>query len=284
MGPDATTATLRMALAARPENIAVVRQAIGGMAVELGADADLVDDIKTAVSEAVTNVVVHAYPDDGEGPVEVYADARGQRLEIVVRDQGIGMQPRPLSPTEPSLRVGLALIGALASGVEIRGEHDEGTEVRISFDLARSQGSSWASDTRLEPAHEGGTAVSVQGGTPGGVAITKVLELYAARSNLPLDRFSDAQLIGDMLAYQCARSTIDSEPLKISIGEMPGAIEIQVGPLEPGLGSEMLERIEIPGHGNTLERLADHAEVSERQTDEGPAEFLMLRLGVPDKG
>jgi hypothetical protein len=65
---------------------------------------------------------------------------------------------------------------------------------------------------------------------------------------------------------------------------LPGALEIQVGPLKPGLGSEMLERIEIPGHGNTLERLSDHAEVSERQTDEGPAEFLMLRLGVPDKG
>lgn len=283
MGPGETTASLRLALAARAENIAVVRQAIAGLATDLGADPDLVDDIKTAVSEAVTNVVVHAYP-GAEGPVEVFANARGQRLEIIVRDQGIGMQPRPISPTEPSLRVGLALIGALASGVEIRGRQNRGTEVRISFDLVRSEGSSWASDSSLEPAHAGGTAVSVHGGLLGGVAITKVLELYAARSNLPLDRFSDAQLIGDLLADQSARSTIDSQPLEISIGEMPGAIEIQVGPLKPGLGSEMLERVDVPGHGNTLARLSDHAEVSERQTAEGPAEFLMLRVGAPDQG
>lgn len=281
MSPDETTVTLRLALTARAENIAVVRQAIAGMAAALGADSDLVDDIKTAVSEAVTNVVVHAYPDDVEGPVEVLASTRGQRLEIVVRDQGIGMQPRPLSPTEPSLRVGLALIGALANGVEIRGERERGTEVRISFDLARSGDPAWTDDGNLEPAHEGGTAIAVQGGPPAGVAITKVLELYAARSNLPLDRFSDAQLVGDLLAHQSSRSTIDSEPLVISVGELPGAIEIEVGPLKPGLGSELLDRAEVPEHGKTLERLSDHAEVSERQTHEGPAEFLMLRIGSP---
>ena len=42
----------------------------------------------------------------------------------------------------------------------------------------------------------------------------------------------------------------------------------------------MLERGELPGFGNTLERLADRADVRETETADGPAEFLSLRLGT----
>ncbi len=282
MSADPKTATLRIALPARAENVAVIRHALAGMAIELGAEEALVDDIKTAVSEAANNVVVHAYPEGTEGPIEVVATAWGQRLEVVIRDRGVGMHPAPLGGSKQGLRVGMSLIGALADGFEIRGDQNRGTEVRISFDISPDADRAWITDTAPQVGGADETIVSVQGTEPGGVAITRVLELLAARSNLPLDRFSDAQLIGDVLAQWSDRATVDSQPLEIAFGEAEESLEIRIGPLEPGRGEKMLERDQLPGLGNTLESLADVAEVGERDTSAGPAEFLTLRIGSTD--
>lgn len=281
MGTESRTPALRITLPARAENIAVIRQAIAGMAAELGADADLIDDIKTAVSEAVTNAVVHAYPDELEGPLEVSATVSGRQLEIAIRDRGVGMQPRPLSSDQPNLRVGLALIGALAYGVEIRGERNKGTDVRIRFDLDRDGvRPSILDDPPKSDTSADETVIEVGSAEPGGAAITKVLELLAARSDFSLDRLADAQLIGDFLAHWTTEASIDSKPLEVSVAELKDAIEIRVGPLEPGAGREMMERGDLPGYGNALEHLADRAELIEEQTVDGPADFVALRIGT----
>ena len=52
---------LQLSLEARPENVAVVRQVLGGAAAALGMEGRAVDDLRLALSEACTNVVVHAY-------------------------------------------------------------------------------------------------------------------------------------------------------------------------------------------------------------------------------
>ena len=79
---------------ARPEGVGVVRQALAGMADALDFDAAVLADMKMAVTEACTNVVVHAYDEDaGMLEVEMLADEDG--LTIVVRDHGAGIQPRP---------------------------------------------------------------------------------------------------------------------------------------------------------------------------------------------
>lgn len=274
-----TGPTLRISVPARAENIAVIRQALAGLAAELGAEADLIDDIKTAVSEAATNVILHAYPDQAEGPLEVTATLLGQRrLEIRVRDSGIGMQPKAVATEEPSLRVGLALIGAVADGFEIRGEKDEGTEVCITFDLDRSGGA----EALLGPVGDvedvDQTRVQVRGAEPGGAAIPKVLELLAARSNLSLDRLSDTQLLGDFLAFWNSHDSRGGGTLEVAITDRDGALEVRVGPLQPGKGREMLERGDLPGLGNALERLARDVALEEAETDDGPAEYLTLEV------
>lgn len=277
MTAPASTPALRLALPANAENIAVIRQALGGMAAELGADPELIDDIKTAVSEAATNAVVHAYPEGEGGPIEVLATARGSQFEVVVRDRGVGMQPRPLEPQEPSLRVGLALIGALADQVEIRGEQGAGTELKIGFDLERQDDPLYEAG-EPETVGVGQTRIAIEGSETAGAAIPKVLELLAARSDLDLDRLGDAQLVGDFLSS--AASTIDSKPLEVSISELDNAIEIRVGPLEPGLGEKMLRSGDLPGYGNTLESVADRTEVTTQDTDKGPADFLILEIAT----
>ena len=78
---------VRLTMPARAEGVGVVRQALAGMADALAFDAAVVADMKMAVTEACTNVVVHAY-DGEEGTLEVEMLADDDALTIVVRDWG----------------------------------------------------------------------------------------------------------------------------------------------------------------------------------------------------
>ena len=123
---------VRLTMPARPEGVAVVRQALAGMADALDFDAAVLADMKMAVSEACTNVVVHAYEDDaGQLEVEMHAGEIG--LMIVVRDHGAGIHPRPARVEPPALGLGLPLIAALSDSFELRGSTGTGTEVRMTF-------------------------------------------------------------------------------------------------------------------------------------------------------
>jgi serine/threonine-protein kinase RsbW len=126
-----------LTMPARPEGVGVVRQALAGMADALDFDASVLADMKMAVTEACTNVVVHAYDEDsGVLEVEMLADEAG--LTIVVRDHGSGIQPRPHRSEPPALGLGLPLIAALSDSFELRGSAGQGTEVRMTFSYARS--------------------------------------------------------------------------------------------------------------------------------------------------
>jgi serine/threonine-protein kinase RsbW len=125
---------LHMYLPARAENVAVVRSALAGFAESLGMDEVGIDALKTVATEACMNVVVHAYPVDEPGPLEVEAHPAQDGLTVVVRDFGSGIDPRP-NPERPSLRLGLTLIAALSSSFEIRAGSERGTEVRMQVSL-----------------------------------------------------------------------------------------------------------------------------------------------------
>ena len=126
-----------LTMPARPEGVGVVRQALAGMADALAFDAAVVADMKMAVTEACTNVVVHAYDEDaGMLEVEMLADEAG--LTIVVRDHGAGIQPRPARREAPALGLGLPLIAALSDSFELKGSTNSGAEVRMTFIADRS--------------------------------------------------------------------------------------------------------------------------------------------------
>lgn len=132
-----TAPGVRLTMPARPEGVAVVRQALAGMADALAFDAAVLADMKMAVSEACTNVVVHAY-DDSEGMLEVDMTADDLGLTICVRDHGSGIQPQVNPAREvPALGLGLPLIAALSDSFELHGRAGEGTEVRMTFAYAR---------------------------------------------------------------------------------------------------------------------------------------------------
>jgi serine/threonine-protein kinase RsbW len=138
MSGEASTAVppeVLLTLPARPEGVGVVRQALAGVADALDFDASVLADMKMAVTEACTNVVVHAYEEDGTLEVEILTAEDG--LTIVVRDRGSGIQPRPRRGDAPALGLGLPLIAALSDAFELRGSAGMGTEVRMTFAYAR---------------------------------------------------------------------------------------------------------------------------------------------------
>ena len=125
-----------LTMPARPEGVGVVRQALAGMADALDFEASVLADMKMAVTEACTNVVVHAYDSD-VGMLEVEMRAGDAGLTIVVRDYGSGIQPRPARAEPPALGLGLPLIAALSDAFELRGSAGTGTEVRMTFAYTR---------------------------------------------------------------------------------------------------------------------------------------------------
>ena len=101
------SAAVSLRLPARPENVAVVRQALTGLGDAYDLDPDLLGDVKTAVTEACNNVVLHAYEETDDGLVEIEADSDGTgarrgrpRLRRrhpapLVRRRGAHARPRP---------------------------------------------------------------------------------------------------------------------------------------------------------------------------------------------
>jgi anti-sigma regulatory factor (Ser/Thr protein kinase) len=135
LAPDRRVETeapdLELTLPARPENVAVARHAIGGFADVVEMPDQTLADVKLAVTEACTNVVVHAYP-GGDGPMGLRATVADGFLRVVVVDEGRGILPRADSP---GLGLGLPLIATLAESLELGTGDNEETEVRMSFRL-----------------------------------------------------------------------------------------------------------------------------------------------------
>jgi anti-sigma regulatory factor (Ser/Thr protein kinase) len=120
---------LELRLDAVPDSVGRARQAVVAFAER--HELAPAPDVALAVTEAVTNAVVHAYRDGADGQVRVVACALETGLLVVVRDYGCGMLPNPGSP---GAGLGLAVIGALAGEMNIeRPDEGGGTRIRIRF-------------------------------------------------------------------------------------------------------------------------------------------------------
>jgi anti-sigma regulatory factor (Ser/Thr protein kinase) len=120
---------LELRLQASPAAVPGVRRAVVDFAELHGVGHG--PDVALAVSEAVTNAVLHAYRDGARGDVRVVACAEPDSLVVVVRDYGCGMRPHPDSP---GLGMGLSVIGRLTTEMNIeRPDTGGGMRLRMHF-------------------------------------------------------------------------------------------------------------------------------------------------------
>jgi serine/threonine-protein kinase RsbW len=116
-----------------PDAVADLRQSVVDYARGIGLADETLAALRLAVSEAATNVVLHAYADDPQpGPVHVRAEVDDGELRVYVSDDGCGMRPRPDSP---GLGLGLPLIAQLAEAFVVESPPDGGTEICMRFPI-----------------------------------------------------------------------------------------------------------------------------------------------------
>jgi anti-sigma regulatory factor (Ser/Thr protein kinase) len=114
-------------------SVAEARNAVTAFAEAAGATGDALAAVSLAVSEAVTNAVLHAYLDrDEPGPIRVRARREAEAVIVEVSDEGRGMLPRTDSP---GLGLGLPLIAQMTESLEVHDRHGGGTEIRMAFPL-----------------------------------------------------------------------------------------------------------------------------------------------------
>lgn len=124
-------------LPGKPENVAFARQSVAIFAAQLDFTIDEIDEIKVAVSEVVSNAVIHGYHGD-PGVVRIDARLEGGQLQVTVIDQGSGIADvdwatQATNTTQPDERMGLGLVFAreYMDELQIDSRVGEGTTVRM---------------------------------------------------------------------------------------------------------------------------------------------------------
>lgn len=263
---------LQIRLPARPANVAVVRHAVAGLAEQLGMDEPSIGDLKTVVTEACMNVVVHAYG-DGEGPLEIEAFPEDEGLTVCVRDFGDGIRPRP-DVERPSLRIGLTLIAALSSSFEIAGGLGRGTEVRMHLVLKPAADGSLPETPQSVPVAD---ATELTIGRPDLAApvLERVVGALASRHSITVDRLNDAVLLTDAVSAR-APEVFGEGGMRFAVVDGDGGIALRIGPMPDGAGRQLLDGLAMPQVGGTLETLADEMRIE--QDDDG--EYVIVRFAA----
>jgi len=139
---------MRIEFPGKPENVPFARTAVALFASQLEFTLDDIDEIKVAVSEAVSNAVIHAYPNGG-GWVFIQGYLYDDGVKLVVSDQGKGiddieqaMQPAFTTVPEERMGLGLVFIKEYMDEVEIDSHPGQGTKVEMVKHLGRQSESS----------------------------------------------------------------------------------------------------------------------------------------------
>ncbi|MBO5103034.1 MAG: anti-sigma F factor [Clostridia bacterium] len=119
-------------------NEGFARSAVAGFCVQLNPTLDEITDIKTAVSEAVTNCVVHAYPNT-RGQITVWVGLKDREVHIKVSDTGVGIKDyakvrEPFyttKPTEERAGMGFTVMESFMDEVQIKPNIDSGVIVEM---------------------------------------------------------------------------------------------------------------------------------------------------------
>ena len=266
-----STREFQLTLPATAENVIVVRQALAGLGEALGLPPPRIADLKTVVSEACNNVVLHAY--EGQpGPLEVFAEPRAGELEVQISDHGKGFRPRA-NEGDPSLGLGLPLIAALSDRFSISGGAGDGSRTTICFAYEQSEpsanGAHVEADEKLEMTITPGEIVKP--------VLARVMGALAARAELSVDRLADTVLLGDAVSSSEGGDFAGGR-LGVSIKDGDGSLHVRVGPLVEGAGDRLIDEMEVPGAGS-LRTLADRMEVTRGETEDGSsAEYLEFEV------
>ncbi|MBO5353177.1 MAG: anti-sigma F factor [Lachnospiraceae bacterium] len=122
------------------ENEALARMVVAAMLMPLNPTVDELADIKTAVSEAVTNAIIHGYNQNAVGMVHMRCELDGKLVTIVVSDHGVGIENieqamEPLYTSKPELErsgMGFSFMEAFMETLSVESAPGKGTVVKMT--------------------------------------------------------------------------------------------------------------------------------------------------------
>ncbi|WP_374954728.1 anti-sigma F factor [Paenibacillus sp. AR247] len=130
---------MTLQFAAKSENESFARVTVAAFISQLDPTMDELSDLKTVVSEAVTNSIIHGYDSDAEGIVTITAEIVGDTVTLTVEDRGRGIEDlelakQPLYTSKPELErsgMGFTIMENFMDEFEVSSEPGSGTSIKM---------------------------------------------------------------------------------------------------------------------------------------------------------
>lgn len=128
---------MKLEILSKSENESFARATVAAFASQLDPTLNELTDIKTAVSEAVTNSIIHGYENAGDKTIKIEAYIKEKELTVVIWDEGIGIENlnlamQPLYTSRPDLErsgMGFTVMQSFMDKLEVKSEKNKGTKI-----------------------------------------------------------------------------------------------------------------------------------------------------------
>ncbi|AZN40665.1 anti-sigma F factor [Paenibacillus albus] len=131
---------MTLTFSARSENEAFARVAVAAFVSQLDPTLEELNDLKTAISEAVTNAIIHGYDSDPSGMVTIEGLIEGDTVTIIVKDQGRGIEDldlarQPLYTSKPEMErsgMGFTIMENFMDDFDVHSQPGNGTSIAMT--------------------------------------------------------------------------------------------------------------------------------------------------------
>ncbi|MCE4047156.1 MULTISPECIES: anti-sigma F factor [Bacillaceae] len=138
---------MHLQFSAQSQNESFARVTVAAFITQLDPTMDELTEIKTVVSEAVTNCIIHGYENDPDGIVYISVIMEDSFIDLTIRDDGRGIMDveearQPLFTTKPELErsgMGFTIMENFMDEIEVHSSPENGTEIRLRKHLIKSK-------------------------------------------------------------------------------------------------------------------------------------------------
>ncbi|WP_299088207.1 anti-sigma F factor [uncultured Metabacillus sp.] len=138
---------MNLQFSALSQNESFARVTVAAFIAQLDPTMDELTEIKTVVSEAVTNAIIHGYENDPNGIVYISVTLEDGVIHMTIRDEGIGIPDvdearQPLYTTKPELErsgMGFTIMENFMDEISVESLETKGTTVRLTKHLSKSK-------------------------------------------------------------------------------------------------------------------------------------------------
>ena len=138
---------MKLQFSALSQNESFARVTVAAFISQLDPNLDELTEIKTVVSEAVTNAIIHGYDSDPNGIVYITVALESGYVVVTIKDEGVGILDveearQPLYTTKPELErsgMGFTIMENFMDDIEVNSQPGKGTEIRLRKHLQKSK-------------------------------------------------------------------------------------------------------------------------------------------------